>query len=93
MSRFGQAIGGVVEVNLGSTPRSSGVFEIPWPSRTTRMLVHQAAGPYTGKGTLADEAEMDAVTVMVTQNRFRAVCHWKSSGAVVGNFKFNWLAT
>ena len=85
---------GTTTVNLGTTPSSSGKFTLFMPDRCTTMLVHQAAGPYPGKGSLSDEAEMDGITVStVFTGRGTVQCHWRSSGAVVGNFRFNWLAT
>lgn len=84
-----------IEVNLGSTPRRSGYFDfIPATSAISRpVLVTQAVGPYTGKGTRADEAEMDMiVATAVTATDGSAVgVYWKSvGGPVKGNFKFNY---
>ena len=85
---------GTATINVGSVPVTSGRFTLFLPDRCTTMLVHQAAGPYPGKGTLPDEAEMDAITVSTwPAGRGAVLCHWNSNGAVVGNFRFNWLAT
>jgi hypothetical protein len=57
-----------VEVNLGSL-RFSGKFTITDAAITTtsKILCWQAPGPYTGKGTRADEAEMQPVLVTAVQ--------------------------
>jgi D-alanine-D-alanine ligase-like ATP-grasp enzyme len=52
----------------------------------------QAAGPYTGKGTLADEAEMDMVSVKAyVADATTIQCFWQAPQAVIGNFKFNYI--
>ncbi len=55
------------------------------------IMIQQAPGPYTNKGTLADEAEMDSIEVraMCDRDGF-ATAYWTSTGAVRGNFKFNY---
>lgn len=55
-----------VEVDLGSTPKWSGSFTITSASigATSKVLAWQAPGPYTGKGTRADEAQMQPVNVI-----------------------------
>lgn len=85
-------ISGSVNINFGPTPRTSGVFTIAMQPNTRIIMLSQAAGPYPGKGTLADEAEMDSVQVMTTVVGRNVTCHWRSSGAVVGSFRFNWIA-
>jgi hypothetical protein len=53
------------------------------------VQIVQANGPYTGKGDLADEAEMDQIQVSAkTISTTQIECFWQSSGPVVGNFKF-----
>lgn len=88
MSQFAT---GFIDIDLGATPRTSGTFTFGLPVRG-RVFVSQAAGPYRGKGTLADEAEMDAITVAASAENSRTVrCYWKSTSAVVGFFRFNWM--
>lgn len=81
-----------VEVNLGSTPRRNGNFQITGLSGLVaghHVLIHQALGPYTNKGTRADEFEMDAINVAgKVTNATTIQCHWKADGRVKGNFKF-----
>ena len=61
----GSVVGGTVEVNLGATPRHEGEFTIANGSLTpaSRVLVWQACGPYTGKGSSVDESEWTHVSV------------------------------
>jgi hypothetical protein len=83
-----------VEVNLGSIPRNSGNFLITGVTTTTgkAVMIQQANGPYTGKGTLDDEAEMDSVIVSgKATNSSTIKCIWKSDTRVKGNFKFNYF--
>jgi hypothetical protein len=85
-----------VEKDLGALPRTSGTFDITGLSGLTPgtpVLIQQASGPYTGKGALADEAEMDALIVnafVLDATTIRAYWH-ALSGFVIGNFKFNYL--
>jgi hypothetical protein len=86
-----RAASGFIDIDLGATPRTSGTFTFGAPA-PGRIIVQQAAGPYRGKGTLADEAEMDSVIVSTGLDNSRTVrCFWRSSGAVVGFFRFNWM--
>jgi len=57
-----------VEVNLGAAALWTGRFTITDAAitATSKVLVWQAPGPYTGKGTRADEAEMQPVNVTAT---------------------------
>jgi hypothetical protein len=59
--------GTTVEVDLGSTPKFQGKFTITDAgiSGTSKVLCWQAPGPYTGKGTRADEACMQPVNVVM----------------------------
>lgn len=84
-----------VEVDLGSTPRRSGKFSISTTGLTANkpVFVMQGNGPYTGKGTLADEAEMDGLIVSGRATSTTNIdCYWKSGTMVKGNFKFNYMA-
>ena len=73
-----------VEVNLGSTPATRGKFTLTDAgiSATSKVLIWQAPGPYTGKGTLADEAEMDHVTAYAEPGSGSAIIKWRSGWAV-----------
>lgn len=81
-----------LEVDLGSVSRNSGSFNITGQSGLTPgnpAEVFQLPGPYTGKGTLADEAEMDHVSVAASCLSGSVIqCFWNATGAIVGNFKF-----
>jgi len=56
------------------------------------VIISQAVGPYTNKGTLADEAEMDQILVTGTvSNSTNITAYWFSTQRVRGNFKFNYI--
>lgn len=83
-----------VEVNLCSIPKKSGSFIIPGTGLVTgkAVFINQASGPYTGKGTLADEAEMDGLIVkgkVISATEIK--CFWNSATFVIGNFKFDYF--
>jgi hypothetical protein len=81
----------VVEVDLGSQGKRSGRFVIPGVGLTIGkpVIVQQSAGPYTGKGTLADEAEMDRLNVNGSVTSATEItCYWGCRTRVRGNFKF-----
>lgn len=83
------------EVNIGTKPRSSGTFNITTSGLTSGrpVLVVQASGPYTGKGTLADEAEMDSITVRAKATSTTNIqCYWSSMTYITGNIKFDYVA-
>jgi hypothetical protein len=70
-----------VEVNLGSAMVFQGKFTITDAAitATSKVLCWQAPGPYTGKGTLADEAVMQPVQVIaVVPGSGSAVVHWQT---------------
>lgn len=70
-----------VEVDLGSTPVTQGKFTITDAaiSGTSKVLCWQAPGPYTGKGTRADEAEMQPVSVIAVEpGSGSAVVKWQT---------------
>ena len=54
-----------IEQDLGATAATAGRFSFADAavSATSKIIMWQAPGPYTGKGTLADEAEMQPVLV------------------------------
>lgn len=87
-----------VEVNLLAAPyaRRSGAFTIPASGLTAGKAVNiqQAVGPYTGKGTRWDEAEMDQMLVTgKVLNASTIQCYWKSEHLVRGNFKFDYVVS
>lgn len=82
-----------VEIDLGTSKRS-GNFIITSSGLTVgkQVIISQATGPYTGKGTLADESEMDFIGVNgVVVSATQIKCFWNSNTVVKGNFKFNYL--
>jgi len=88
----------VVEINLGSVAAYSGSFTFPLlvgPPAGSAILIQQAAGPYTGKGTLEDEAEMDQVHVTAkAMTATSATAWWTSkSGPLAGNVKFQFATS
>jgi hypothetical protein len=69
-----------IEVDLGRTPLSRGTFTVTdaGVTSTTKIMIWQAMSSLTGKGSLADENEMDTLLLKAT--------------AGTGNFKVNWEA-
>lgn len=83
-----------VEVSLGSVPRRAGRFTISGIGLTVDkpVMIQQANGPYTSKGTRADEAEMDQVTASgKVLDATTIECFWTSPTRVKGNFKFDYF--
>ena len=81
LSASGGASATTVEVNLGATPVFRGRFTITDAAitATSKIMCWQAPGPYTGKGTLADEAEMQPVQVIaVAPGAGSAVVTWQT---------------
>jgi hypothetical protein len=75
-----------VEVNLSAVATWRGRFTITDAaiSSTSKVLCWQAPGPYTGKGTLADEAEAQPVSVIsVTPATGSAVVTWETPPMLV----------
>lgn len=83
----------LIDVDLGDTA-DAGRFLISGsgfdPSK--RVVINPAAGPYTGKGSLTDEAEMDALTVLGSVlNSTTIECFWHAiPGPVRGHFNFQY---
>lgn len=70
-----------VEVDIGATAVFRGKFTITDAAitGTSKVLCWQAPGPYTGKGTLADEAEMQPVSVIAVEPATgSAVVKWQT---------------
>lgn len=56
------------------------------------VQIWQDVGPYTNKGTLADEAEMDGIDAIGSVTAADTiVVYWNSPTTVKGNFKFRYL--
>lgn len=70
-----------VEVNLSATATWRGKFTITDAgiTGTSKVLAWQAPGPYTGKGTRSDEAEMQPVSIIaVAPGAGSAVVMWQT---------------
>jgi hypothetical protein len=84
-----------VEKDLGTVPRLAGKFTITGLSGLTigkPVIISQAVGPYTGKGTLADESEMDGLIVKAVVTAVDVItAYWNAMTRVKGNVKFNYL--
>lgn len=81
------------EIDIGAKLRKSGKFTIASSGLTVGkpVLIQQSSGPYTGKGTLADEAEMDGLIINAyVKSGTEIQCFWNSKSFVKGNFKFNY---
>lgn len=77
-----------VEQSLGSVPAWCGRFTITNAGigPTSKVLCWQAPGPYTGKGTLADEAMLQPVSVVaVAPGSGSAVVHWETPPVFVAS--------
>jgi len=76
-----------VETNVGSTPIFRGKFTLINASITaaSKIFITQAPGPYTGKGTRADEAEMDPITAIAIAGTGTATVIWQTTGYIVDN--------
>lgn len=84
-----------VEVNLGAKPVPNGSFTIAGSFTVGKpVMITQAPGPYTGKGTLTDEIEMDQVNVTgYVLNGTTIKCNWGSNTRLYGNVKFNYIVS
>ena len=81
-----------VEQNLSATPTWRGKFTITDAaiSPTSKVMCWQAPGPYTGKGTLADEAEMQPVQVIaVAPTAGSATVMWQTPPMVATSQQLN----
>lgn len=77
----GSASASTVEKDLGATPVWSGKFTITDAAigPTSKVFCWQAPGPYTGKGTRADEAELQPVQVIAVEPAAgSAVVKWQT---------------
>lgn len=84
------------EVNIGPPFFKAGRFKVtvPGPMQVNSPIrISQGAGPYTGKGSRADEAEMDSVNITAyASDPTTLQCYWNASGPIAGNFKFVYIA-
>lgn len=73
-----------IEVNLG-TAAWEGKFVVTDAavSSSSKINVWQAPGPYTGKGTLADEAAMDPLWCVAAPGAGTFTVHWKTLPMIV----------
>lgn len=76
-----------IERDLGSTAAWRGVFTITDASisAASRLSVWQAPGPYTGKGTRADECEMDWIQCHAVPASGTATVHWRAVQSFSGD--------
>lgn len=84
-----------VEKDLGAIARLSGKFTITGLSGLTigkPVMIQQAVAPYTGKGTQADESEMDGIVVKAVVTAVDTItAYWNSATRVKKNIKFNYF--
>jgi len=83
------------EINLGTIAVHSGKFTLTDTAikSTSKLLVQLAPGPYTGKGTRADEAQMYAgITFAASPGSGQATVYWSAprGGAAKRNIKVNY---
>lgn len=70
----------IIETDVGSTPVWRGKFTITNAliSSSSKIFIQQAPGPYTGKGTRADEAEMDPLFIYTEPGSGQAIAKWQT---------------
>lgn len=78
----------VVEQDLGGARFGTFTITDSAIDASSTVLVVQAAGPYTGKGTLGDEFEMDQVQAVAEPGSGTATVRWVGTGWLAGNVKF-----
>ena len=83
------------EINLGTVAQHSGKFTLTDAAikPTSKLLVQLAPGPYTGKGTRADEAQMyPGITFAASPGAGQATVYWSAprGGAAKRNIKVNY---
>lgn len=74
-----------VEVDVGVTPTWRGKFTLVDASITalSQVAIWHAPGPYTGKGTRADEAEMDPIWCVAEPAAGQATVYWRTMGGAL----------
>ena len=79
-----------IEQNLGGVGTESwrGRFTLVDAaiSPTSKVVISQASGPYTGKGTRADEAEMDPLWCVAEPGSGQAIVYWRTMAGVSTTF-------
>lgn len=86
----------VIEVDIGSIPRYSGMFEVAGTNLVNgkQVLIQQSIDSYTGKGTLSDEAEFDLLLVSAhVEDADTIRAYWSCApkgGPIKGNVKFSY---
>lgn len=86
-----------IEVDLGNIAKHSGSFNVSGGPFTAakQVVILQAAGPYSNKGTREDEAEMDVLSVVAyVLNATTLKAFWNCApkgGPVKGAFKFGYV--
>ena len=81
------------QVLVSSVPVNSGNFQITDIFVVGKTLILSVGvGPYTGKGSIPDEIEMDQITVVgYVLNATTAQCYWTSDrNLVLGYYQFNY---
>lgn len=80
----GGASATTIEVDLGSTLVTAGKFTITDAAigTSSKVLVWQAPGPYTSKGTLADEADMDRIFCVAVPAAGSATVYWRTGAPI-----------
>lgn len=82
-----------LEINLGSVPRHGGrvrITSVAHGFSSTNIYTTQLTGPYTGKGTLLDECEVDMIHVIGASVDVDTIdFYWTSDHKVRGNFKIS----
>lgn len=83
----------LIDVDVGNTA-NSGRFTIAGSGfdSSKRVVINPAPGPFTDKGSLADESEMDAITVVGhVLDASTLECFWHAiPGPVRGHFNFQY---
>lgn len=76
-----------IEANLGSA-NWRGKFTVidATVSGTSKIIIQQAPGPYTGKGTRADEAEMDFISCFAVPGSGQFTVHWRTQTMIGTDF-------
>lgn len=83
-----------VLLRAGNLAKKSGSFTITNVSisPSSVMMVTLAPGPYTGKGTLSDEAQMyPGMTFAAVPGSGSALVHWACAAVAKGNIKVNYI--
>ena len=83
-----------VLLRSGNLAKKSGSFTLTNASITplSVLMITLAPGPYTGKGSLADEAQMyPGITFAAVPGSGSALVQWACSAVAKGNVKINYI--